>query len=99
MYVQPNAVVRKVTPYMVLYCLTPPQFHRYSSLSLCSPYPAWGVKLPKHASNGEGGTLLVNMLRNKVYTQVQPLGSESSDWQLATDHWQPFLPRSLRCSN
>jgi hypothetical protein len=42
MCVQPNAVARKAIPYMVLYCLTPARFHRYSSLTLCPPYPAWG---------------------------------------------------------
>src|SRR5579864_180832 len=44
MSVQLNAVSCKPTLYMVLYCLTPARFHRYSSLTLCPPYPAWGEK-------------------------------------------------------
>src|ERR1700722_4504219 len=47
MSVQPSAVARKAIPYMVLYCLTPPQFHRYSSLTLCPPYPARGENVGK----------------------------------------------------
>src|SRR5580704_1120009 len=42
MRVQPSAVICKPTPYMVLYSLTPGQFHRYSSLTLCPPCPARG---------------------------------------------------------
>jgi hypothetical protein len=41
MCVQPRALVRKVIQYMVLYCLTPPLFHRYSGLNLWSALPAW----------------------------------------------------------
>jgi len=42
MCVQWSAVLGKPPLHMVLYCLTPAEFHRYSSLTLCLPYPAWG---------------------------------------------------------
>jgi len=42
MSVQYRALIAKPTPYIVLYCLTPRQFGRYSSLTLCPPCPAWG---------------------------------------------------------
>jgi hypothetical protein len=35
MCVQPSAVELRVIQYMVLYCLTPPRFRRYSSSNLC----------------------------------------------------------------
>src|ERR1700729_1600688 len=49
---------------MVLYCLTPPQFHRYSSLTLCPPRPAWGENSDgpndKSIVFDSGGICLVN---------------------------------------
>src|SRR5580700_10980499 len=45
MCVQPNALGRKAIQYMVLYCLTPPLFHRYSCLNLCLPNPAGGGRM------------------------------------------------------
>jgi hypothetical protein len=44
MCVQPNAVSCNATQYIVLYCLTPAGFRRYSSFNLCPPCPAWGEK-------------------------------------------------------
>ena len=44
MSVQYSAVDGNPTLHMVLYCLTPPEFRRYSSLNLCLPYPARGVR-------------------------------------------------------
>ncbi len=43
MSVQYKAVSLNPPLYIVLYCLTPPEFGRYSSLTLCLPYPAWGM--------------------------------------------------------
>src|SRR5258708_22943912 len=49
MCVQPNALDRKAIQYIVLYCLTPARFRRYSSLNLCPPCPAWdGIGLNMH---------------------------------------------------
>ena len=49
MCVQPNALGRKAIQYIVLYCLTPARFRRYSSLNLCPPYPAWdGIGMSMH---------------------------------------------------
>jgi len=45
MYVQYNAVESKRILHIVLYCLTPPEFRRYSSLNSCPPYPAWGENI------------------------------------------------------
>ena len=42
MSVQYSAVTGKPPLYIVLYCLTQARIHRYSSLNLCPPYPAWG---------------------------------------------------------
>ena len=61
MCVQPNAVTGKAIQYMVLYCLTPAPFHRYSCLNLCPPSPARdGVVLIWHLFEG-GGIPLVNI--------------------------------------
>lgn len=59
MCVQPKALVPKVIQYIVLYCLTPPPFHRYSCFILCPPYPAQdgGVHETKpnaHFAEGKG---------------------------------------------
>ena len=60
MCVQPNALALKAIQYMVLYCLTPPPFHRYSCLNLCPPSPAWDGMEP-NVSFAEGkGIRLVN---------------------------------------
>jgi len=69
MCVQPSALARKVTPYMVLYCLTPPQFHRYSSLTLCPPNPAQGENVgnPFHRANGR------NLIGKQARTGNWPL--------------------------
>ena len=48
MSVQYSAVLSIPPLYMVLYCLTPPEFDRYSSLNLCPPYPAWGENVRQH---------------------------------------------------
>ena len=66
MCVQPNALARKAIQHMVLYCLTPPLFDRYSCLNLCLPYPAgdgigYGIEPMRHLSEG-GGICLVNSL-------------------------------------
>ena len=53
MSVQYNAVVANPTPYIVLYCLTPGKFRRYSSLTLCPPFPAWGEKKTRMEANRE----------------------------------------------
>jgi len=42
MSVQYKAVFPNPPLHIVLYCLTPVEFRRYSSLTLCLPYPAWG---------------------------------------------------------
>ena len=64
MCVQPNALVGKAIQHIVLYCLTPPPFHRYSCLNLCPAYPAqvgtcYGIEPMRHLSKG-GGIRLVN---------------------------------------
>src|ERR1700730_4346754 len=101
MRVQPNAVSCKPIPYMVLYCLTPPQFHRYSSLTLCPPYPAGGENVAEEWSERDRGTNGIDE-RNPVSKHARPSSrhghARPSDWQLATDQWPPFL-RSSRCSN
>jgi hypothetical protein len=67
MCVQPEALARRAIQYMVLYCLTPPLFHRYSCLNLCPPYPAWdgtghGIELRERFAEGVG-IRLVNSSR------------------------------------
>jgi hypothetical protein len=59
MCVQPEALARRAIQYIVLYCLTPPLFDRYSGLNLCPPYPArdgtgHGIELREHFAEGEG---------------------------------------------
>src|SRR5580692_5016721 len=63
MCVQPSAVGRKAIQYIVLYCLTPPRFRRYSSFNLCPASPAWGEEVVCCFSSivfGGGGIRLVN---------------------------------------
>jgi hypothetical protein len=79
MPVQPNALPAKPIQDIVLYCLTPPLFHRYSCLNLCPPPPAWdGLNLKMHAFAG-GGIRLVNSLRsttNRLFLTESGLCSE-----------------------
>jgi hypothetical protein len=79
MCVQPNALDRKAIQYIVLYCLTPPLFHRYSWLNLCPPYPAqvgtgYGAKPMRHLSAGEGIRL------------VNSLAASPTTWPLTTEY-------------
>ena len=101
MSAQPNAVARKATPYMVLYCLTPPQFHRYSSLTLCPPPPAWGENDVEKWSKRDRRMHRIDE-RNPVGKHAWPSPPRShakpNDRPLATEHWPLFL-RSSRCSN
>src|ERR1700674_303283 len=60
MCVQPRALGYKVIQYIVLYCLTPPLFRRYSWINLWSPSPAWDGFGFKRASYSDGGIRLVN---------------------------------------
>jgi hypothetical protein len=60
MCVQPSAVERKVIQHIVLYCLTPPRFRRYSSFNLCPPSPAWDGMVEACIVFYWGGIRLVN---------------------------------------
>ena len=101
MCVQPSAVALKPIPYMVLYCLTPPQFHRYSSLTLCPPYPAWAENV---AGNWRGRNRSMHRTeeRNPVSKHACPghrhANARPNDRPFATDNW-PLVVRSSRCSN
>jgi hypothetical protein len=75
MCVQPNALGRKAIQYIVLYCLTPPRFHRYSSSNLCPPFPA-----------GEIIGLSKRRLRRQRYRFGKQAGRQHNE-QLATDNW------------
>jgi hypothetical protein len=103
MCVQPNAVGPKALPYIVLYCLTPAQFHRYSSLTLCTPYPAWGAinDGPHRASikfgGEESGWLIGNAGENPHVSQMRRDMGHPIQWQLADN--RPLFLRSSRCSN
>jgi hypothetical protein len=55
MCVQPRALAGKAIQYMVLYCLTPPPFHRYSCLNLWWPPPAGDKTEPNAHLNSEQG--------------------------------------------
>ena len=76
MCVQPNALGLKAIQYIVLYYLTPPRFHRYSSLICARPIQPGRIDLSRHHS-GAGGIGLVNRL---VITTTD-------DWPLITGHW------------
>ena len=109
MSVQYNAVASNPTLYIVLYCLTPPQFHRYSSLTLCPPFPAWGDKEtqigssrecgrhPKRKRNLPGKQCSVSTARRKQSQNPHPVANG------ATRMGHPKIGsiglRSLRCSN
>ena len=73
MSVQYRAVFANPTLHIVLYCLTPPEFHRYSSLNSCSPYPAWGENNdgsdPASIELGKAGIRLVNSELPQVLAQ------------------------------
>ncbi len=60
MYVQPRALGRKVIQYIVLYCLTPPLFRRYSWLILWSPFQLGAASGGSRISIEDGGIRLVN---------------------------------------
>jgi len=100
MRVQPSALGRKAIQYIVLYCLTPPRFHRYSSFNLCPPYPAWGENL-----DGKGRAMhrfrrRGNPSGKHLCPAVEPsLPKASRNSQLTTGNWQLLFPRSKRCSN
>src|SRR5205807_7220936 len=101
MSVQPSAVGCKPTLHIVLYCLTPPQFHRYSSLTLCSPDPAWG-ETNDYAQwcgnkSARGGIRLVNSCAfvRKFPLLAKPARNGAPD-SLATDRWPLEL---MLCSN
>src|SRR5208283_3044240 len=103
MCVQPNAVRGKAIPYMVLYCLTPPRFHRYSSLTLCVPYPAWGVNndamVDARIALSAGGICLVNKPSRGARSQnPHPVAKNATRMGQPCDDWL-LVPRSSRCSN
>jgi hypothetical protein len=87
MCVQPNAVGRKAIPYIVLYCLTPARFHRYSSLTLGLPYPAWGEDdaeaCIERFSEGPRGISLVNT-RAQAFGTLTP--RPKHNWPLSTNY-------------
>ena len=84
MCVQPDALGRKAIQYIVLYCLTPPRFHRYSSSNLCTPNPARdGIDRSDH----HFGARSIDMVN-------RPEIIITNNWPLAT-----ALPRSSRCLN
>ena len=93
MCVQPNALGRKAIQYIVLYCLTPARFRRYSSLNLCPPSPSPGEDLVQLRSAvhrfGKGGIRLVNMRERmeKRYPPASPSFSALNIGSLATGHW------------
>ena len=93
MSVQPSAVSHKPTLYMVLYCLTPPRFHRYSSLTLCLPRPAWGELQHGAEDRGiillAGGIRLVNTLRPRRACRVSAARRPGHRFHghLTTGHW------------
>jgi len=95
MTVQYKAVSRIPTLHIVLYCLTPPLFGRYSSFNLCPPYPAWGVA--SGCSDGEcnrlggRGIRLVNtsdLYENPYFWQNRPaLGHPSPTSRNSGETW------------
>jgi hypothetical protein len=94
MSVQYKAVSVNPPLYIVLYCLTPPQFHRYSSLTLCSLYPASGENGDRANcacnKSGGGGIRLVNsyaMYENSHFWQNRPEMRHPIHWQLTTGQW------------
>ncbi len=109
MRVQPSGVSGNGTQDIGLYCLTPARCRRYSSLNLCSPCPAWGVK--KRRNEGvcivmaRAGIRLVNTRfdrdRGSHFSQnrrevrhPRPVDCRKP----ATDH-RPLATGVTRCSN
>jgi len=94
MAVQYNALSCIPPLHIVLYYLTPAEFRRYSSLTLCPPFPAWGETndcADGVCSNSSGkGIRLVNRSRSRnppISRNRRDLGYPFLwDWQLATDH-------------
>src|SRR5215469_12925988 len=105
MSVQYSAVSAISPLHIVLYCLTPPEFRRYSSLTLCLPYPARGEK----NTGVEIAGIVVRNGRNPSGKQGEMLGSraetcakmgtpqKSPTAHMAAD--SPLVLRSSRCSN
>src|SRR5215469_2583159 len=105
MSVQYNAVSAIPPLHIVLYCLTPPESRRYSSLTLCLPYPARG----EENTGGDVASIVVRNGRNRSGKQGRMRISraekcakmvtrqKSPTVQMATD--SPLVPRSSRCSN
>jgi hypothetical protein len=81
MHVQPNALAFKAIQHMVLYCLTPPPFDRYSCLNLCPPSPARDGIEPNAGFAEDKGICLVNSSRRSV----------AGNWPLTTGHWPLFF--------
>ena len=96
MAVQYKAVSCIPPLYLVLYCLTPAEFGRYSNLNLCPPFPAWGetnycARLNCNKPDGRG-IRLVNrrtLYENPHFWQKRPEVAPTvpGHWQLAADHW------------
>jgi len=82
---------------MVLYCLTPPRFPRYSSLNLCPPRPALGENDAITATQGsflrQRGITLVNRRAPQEQRQKSRRGETPKPGlyrQLTTTDW-PML--------
>jgi hypothetical protein len=91
MCVQPNALNGKAIQYIVLYCLTPPLFHRYSYLNLCPSSPAQvgtdcEIEPMRHLSEGRG----IHLVNSSGCVEIDHL-------PLTTGHWPLLFPRSPRC--
>jgi hypothetical protein len=89
MCVQSDGVKRKAIQDIVLYCLTPPRFRRYSSFNLCRPFPAWGEEMIQPINTGSRVRSSGNLCSKQA--------CEGSNFGLSSD-W-PLSPRSRRCSN
>src|SRR5581483_3152971 len=98
MSVQYKAVSSNPPLHIVLYCVTPPEFRRYSSLTLCPPCPAWGecVEQNGSAEDRERHPSREGNLPGKPRCGRRQLGP--NDWQLAVDR-RSLDRRSSRCSN
>ena len=107
MPVQPNAVRDKAIQYIVLYCLTPARFGRYSSLNLCVPCPArgekWEAVLCPQVEESVWLTDRAGMIsrHQTKFPRSRKAGETwgtqfGFSWQLATGNWPLEL---MRCSN
>ena len=91
MAVQYKAVSCIPPLYIGLYFLTPAEFRRYSSLSLCSPNPVWGERNDRangvcNKSGGEGIRLVnrfAHIGKSRLLAKPVRNGAPGS----ATDHW------------